>query len=160
MKLHRRQHEIRLELTPLIDVVFLLLVFFVFALVLMVRADTLDLQLPEVGSGEPARAGQEIRVTLSADGTVYVAGEPVDASDAGDAVRSRLEEFPGTPVVLSADARARAGVLIEIADVLVSAGVTEFSVLGSPIAGGASRDGPVSGVGEPAPANTPPPGDE
>lgn len=148
MKLKRRQQDVRLELTPLIDVVFLLLVFFVFSLVLMVRADVLDLRLPEIGSGETARRGAEIRVTLTEDGSVLVAGESVSADTAGEAVLKRLTEAPGTPVVLTADARAKAGALIELADRLVTAGVTEFSVLGSP--GG---DSPISG---PAPNPAPP----
>ena len=132
MRMKRRQDDTKLELTPLIDVVFLLLVFFVFALVLMVRADVLDLRLPEVGSGETARRGTEVRVTLTEAGSVLVNGRSVEAEGAGDAVLGLLAETPDALVVLSADERARAGALIELADALVAAGVNEFSVLGSP----------------------------
>lgn len=132
MKLKRRQHETRLELTPLIDVVFLLLVFFVFALVLMVRADALDLQLPRVGSGSPADRSETVRVTLAEDGAIFVQGEPVERSGAGGAVLRAQAAAPGAAVVLSADARATSGALIELADALVAAGITEFSVLGTP----------------------------
>ena len=130
MKLRRRSQEIRFEMTPLIDVVFLLLVFFVFAMVLMIRADSLDLRLPSVGSGATARTGQAIRVTLAQDGSLRVDGEPVEMAAVGEAVRGRMDE--GSSVLLSADERAPSGVLIELADALMGAGVTEFSVLGRP----------------------------
>jgi biopolymer transport protein ExbD len=132
MKLRRRASDVRLELTPLIDVVFLLLVFFVFALVLMVRADTLDLRLPEVGTGDPAERIEAIRVTLTADGDVLVEGQATEQGAVGESVHAALAARPGAPVVLSADERASAGALIELADTLVAAEVTEFSVLGNP----------------------------
>ena len=132
MKLRRRYHEIRLELTPLIDVVFPLLVFFVFALVLMVRADALDLSLPELRAGRPAERDESVRVTLSEDGAIAVEGEAVNLSTLGEALAEASAGSEGVPVIISADARAPAGALIELADALVAAGVTEFSVLGSP----------------------------
>lgn len=113
MKLKRRHHETRMEMTPLIDVVFLLLVFFVFSLVLMVRADVLDLKLPEVGSGATASGRASIRVTLTTDGSVLVGGDMVVVEELGSAVLALLEASPGTPVVVTADARAEAGALIE-----------------------------------------------
>lgn len=160
MKLRRRREEIRMELTPLIDVVFLLLVFFVFALVLMVRADALDLQLPKVGTGRPAERSATLRVTLAEDGGVLVDGAAVQAADAGDAVRQALDASPGLAVVLSADARAPAGSLIELADALVAAGVTEFSILGSPAVGpwDGTSNGGVENSGEPRPARANPAG--
>jgi biopolymer transport protein ExbD len=132
MKLRRHRVPIQLEMTPLIDVVFLLLTFFIFALVLMVRADVLDIRLPRVGSGTPASRAEAVLVSLRADGVVVVNGETVEADRAGDRVRALLEGREGTTVLLSADERAPAGLLIELADRLVAAGVREFSIAGTP----------------------------
>ncbi len=121
-----------MEMTPLIDVVFLLLVFFVFALVLMVRADVLDLQLPRIATGSPSQQTQTIRLTLAQDGSILVQGEPTLLGQAGEAVRLAQSQSPGSTVILSADARAPSGALIELADSLVAAGITEFSVMGAP----------------------------
>jgi len=134
MKLKRRSQEIRMEMTPLIDVIFLLLVFFVFALVLMVRADVLDLQLPRIATGSPSQQTQTIRITLAQDGSILVQGEPTQREQAGESVRLAISQSPDSTVILSADARAPAGALIELADALVVAGITEFSVQGAPAA--------------------------
>lgn len=148
MKLRRNRVPIQLEMTPLIDVVFLLLTFFIFALVLMVRADVLDIRLPRVGSGSPASRAEAVLVSLRADGAVIVNGEAVDADRAGDRVRALLEGREGVAVLLSADERAPAGLLIELADRLVAAGVREFSIAGTP----AERENP-RGRANPGPAS-------
>lgn len=149
MKIRRSNVPIQLEMTPLIDVVFLLLTFFIFALVLMVRADALDIILPELGSGAAATRAESITVTLRQDGSVLVQGEPTPIEQAGARVTALLGEKPGSVVMLTADSRVPSGRLIELADRLVAAGVREFSVLGSP-AGPDSQE----------PANPPPPGAE
>lgn len=138
MRLRRNRVPIQLEMTPLIDVVFLLLTFFIFALVLMVRADVLEIRLPRVGSGTPATRAEAVLVSLRADGVVIVNGETVEAERVGDRVRALLEGREGVAVLLSADERAPAGLLIELADRLVSAGVREFSIAGTP----ADRENP------------------
>lgn len=132
MKIRRSNIPIQLEMTPLIDVVFLLLTFFIFALVLMVRADVLDISLPEVGTGSSAGEVEAVIVTLTEDGAVLVEGEPTPIGEAGERLKSLLVEREGTVVMLAADARVPAGELIKLADALVAAGVREFSVIGTP----------------------------
>lgn len=124
--------EVRLDLTPLIDVVFLLLTFFLFSMVLMVRADVLDVSLPEIGSGRPGERVSAITVSIDADGAVFVNGEPVEVSGVADEVKRLRAEAEEAPVLLAVDEGGRAGRLIELADVLRGAGINEFSVIGRP----------------------------
>lgn len=114
----------------MIDVVFLLLTFFVFAIVMMVRADVLGVSLPELTSGEPAQRVEPITVTLLADGSFALMGDPVASDALTEAVRALHEQRPDAPVLLAADVNADAGSLIQLADRLVGAGVTQFSVVG------------------------------
>lgn len=132
MKLRRRPPDLHLDMTPLIDVVFLLLTFFVFALVLMVRADVLDVALPELTSGRPARSEPAITVTLDQAGAVFLDGEPTDAADLPRLIEARREAHPAAPLLLAVDERAAAGDLLRITDTLVGAGLGEFSVIGRP----------------------------
>jgi biopolymer transport protein ExbD len=133
MRLRRTSVPVRLEMTPLIDVVFLLLTFFIFALVLMVRADVLDIQLPEIGGGASAERTGAIVVSLTRTGEVLVEGESVQPDRVGEKLaEARAGREESTTVLLTADARVPAGKLIELADRLVAAGVREFSIVGSP----------------------------
>ena len=52
--IRRTDHEMRIEIMPLIDVIFLLLTFFIYAMVLLVRAEMLPMELPEFTSAAPA----------------------------------------------------------------------------------------------------------
>ncbi len=152
MKLRRSSHQVRMDMTPLIDVVFLLLTFFIFALVMMVRADVLDIRLPEIGRGESASGVEAIVLTLDREGAVFLDGEAVDEADLGDRIASAREARPGATVMISADERSASGALIGLADALVAAGITEFSIAGTPEAGGQGRVSPAESANPAVPA--------
>jgi len=122
--------EPRLELTPLIDVVFLLLTFFIFSVAMMVRADALDVTLPSVRSGEPAEPSELVAVTVLEDGAVRIAGEPVADAD----LPARYAELAGSGkrVLVAADQRAPSGALLRVLDALAGAGVRDVGVVGRP----------------------------
>lgn len=120
----------------MIDVVFLLLTFFIFSVALMVRADVLGVSLPELTAGEPAERVEPITVTLRVGGEVSLMGEPIERAQLAGTLRSLVAERPDAPVMLAADVGAGAGELIELADALVGAGITRFSVVGRPTQAG------------------------
>jgi len=136
----RSSPDVRLELTPLIDVVFLLLTFFVFSLVLMVRADVLDVKLPELSAGRTADRTPAITIVIDEDGGLFVEGEATELSEIGGRVRAIREERGETaPLLLAVDELGRAGDLIELADTLNAEGIGEFSVIGRPADPGGSE---------------------
>lgn len=129
-RVRRMSSDVHVELTPMIDVVFLLLTFFLFSIVLMVRADVLDVNLPELGSGRTASETIPITVTITELGDVLVNKEPVGIDGVVEAVRGIREASGAGPVVLAVDTAAPAGVMISIADELTGAGMGEFSIIG------------------------------
>ncbi len=129
-RLRRLNTTTTIELTPMIDVLFLLLTFFIFSVALMVQADVLGVSLPDLSSGARAERNEPIIVTLRADGSMSLMGEPVEREGLVPAIRTLREARPDAPVQLAADVEAGAGQLIELADALVGAGITQFSVVG------------------------------
>jgi len=129
-RMRRTNPEVRVEITPMIDVVFLLLTFFIFSIVLMVRADVLDVNLPELSTGKSANAVVPITVAILADGSLVLNRDPV----AQEQIIARLEELrantPEVPIVLAVDTGSDAGVLIELVDRLTGAGIDSFSIIG------------------------------
>lgn len=139
-RLRRQGDEVRIELTPMIDVVFLLLTFFVFSIVMMVRADVLNVDLPELASGVPAERATPITISVGDDGRVFVNREAADMESVVGMVEAVREEFPDAPIVLAVDVGSSSGVLIELADRLTGAGLGAFSILGQE---GVGRDGAI-----------------
>jgi biopolymer transport protein ExbD len=75
--------EAGFNMTPMIDVVFLLIVFFLLSSHLARQETQLALPLPAADSGRPAPEGDRPRLTVNvlADGTLLVAGRPVVPDD-------------------------------------------------------------------------------
>lgn len=132
LKLRTKLPEARLEMLPLLDVVFLLLTFFAFALMVMVRADTVDVQLPVIDPTGSARSGPPpIVVSLADDGKFALNGEFLDEAAVPDAVSEAVTRNPDSPVVLEIDIGSPSGKLIELVQNLRSVGVEKFSILGN-----------------------------
>ncbi len=92
--LRRTEHDTRIEMMPLIDVVFLLLTFFIYAMVLMVRAEVLPVPFESYISGEAATPKQAVSITIAVDGNLYVGTNVVTLDGLINSVRSKLSEKP------------------------------------------------------------------
>ena len=131
LRLRRSEPQISIELMPLIDVIFLILTFFVYAMVMMVRIDMLPVPLESYASGESPDPKPALAVTLRLDGGVYVgqdltglndmigAIEKAQVADADLVVYLVLEDGDGTldrgPLLTAAwDQLHRAGIDIQL----------------------------------------------
>ncbi len=122
-------------MTPLIDVVFLLLTFFVFALVLTVRIDVTDITLPQGGAGAPAEPRTLVVVGLDAAGDARLDGTATPIASLPAAIAARLAERPGAPVVVAPDRRAPPGAIREHVGAHEAAGVPDLRFLREPRTG-------------------------
>jgi len=88
---------------PLIDVVFLLLTFFIYAMVLMVRAEIVPTDLHRFVSGETAKVPPAVTVSIDHSGSLFINREPVEM----DQIIMRLQAFktedPATVIYLAAE---------------------------------------------------------
>ena len=110
------------RILPLINVVFLLLVFFMVA-GRLAPPDPFALTPPQARADGPAPQG--IVVAIAADGQVAVDGQRVDLTALAAAVEAARSALPGESVALRADARAPARDLAIVLARLRAAGVTE-----------------------------------
>ena len=115
------------ELTPLIDVVFLLLIFFMVSTTFK-RESVLAVELP-AGEGAPRElAAAEITVRLDASGAVAVNDERLPDGEVGT-VADALERASGERVVVAADAAARHDAVVRVLDAAGRSGLTEVRIL-------------------------------
>ena len=124
----RRRAPLVLELTPLIDVVFLLLIFFMVSTTFVNQPAGLQVELPRSENRDVIPEGSDVSVHLSADGRVFVDEEPV----AEDQLRARLAAAaladPATMVVLRADQKLEYGRVVQIMDLARDLGLRNFAI--------------------------------
>lgn len=125
---HRRKTGI--EIAPLIDVVFLLLIFFVVTSTFLERPG-LDLSLPEAGSA-PVAAREELTVRLGAEGGTWVDESAVSPEALEDTLAARLARVETKRVVLEADRRVPHGRVVAAMDAAREAGATALVVATRP----------------------------
>ncbi|NQU40082.1 MAG: biopolymer transporter ExbD [Lentisphaerae bacterium] len=114
----------RIEIVPLIDVVFLLLVFFIYAMLSMTVYRGLRVTLPG-GVGQTEKL-ESLVIAISADNTLWMDEMPVSVDEAID--RARAHSLISTaPVLISGDRRAELGRSIELLSALRQAGVESVS---------------------------------
>lgn len=104
-----RSEEVSVNLTPLIDVVFLLLIFFMVSTT-FTRETQLKVDLPQAASGDPAetRDIQQIELTISATGEVAINDKALIAPSLNTIKAALQRESAGDislPVVITADAQ-------------------------------------------------------
>jgi biopolymer transport protein ExbD len=102
----------------------------VFSIVMMVRADVLNVDLPELASGVPAERVEPITIAVGDDGGLFVNRQEAEMDSVVGMVVAIREEQPSAPIVLAVDVESSSGVLIELADRLTGAGLGAFSILG------------------------------
>ncbi len=110
----------RIEMIPLMDVVFLLLVFFIYAMFSMSVHRGVRVDLPRVAGA--AESGDRIVITLTADNRFELNGTPAALDDAVIGAVELWRER-ATPVLISADRKADIGPGIELLAKLKNGGV-------------------------------------
>jgi biopolymer transport protein ExbD len=121
----------RVEMLPLIDVVFLLLVFFIYAMLSMVVHHGVEVQLPQAGSAV-VDTREHVLVTIDAENRTFVNGKPVAREGLAGAVRDALTDAPDAPVFLDGDTTVELGEWLAVLDLLRQAGIKEASIRCTP----------------------------
>ncbi len=137
-RIRRNDMSARFEMAPMIDVIFVLLTFFVYSVVMMVRADVLPVKLANVTSGQRARQAATHVVTVDRQGDLYFNREPVTF----DSLDARLREMAARPdrptLYLAMEAEGtkdRAPVLVKVFEHACAAGLENFVWVGPPGSG-------------------------
>ena len=125
----RRAKAPALALTSMLDVIFLLLCFFVTASVFSQWESEISISLPSASSSEtPSRLPGEVILNVARDGSVTVNAKKLTLSDLGERLRKVADFYPGQPVVIRADRDTSYDSLVKVLDTCRVAGVWNFSL--------------------------------
>ncbi|MEZ4470336.1 MAG: biopolymer transporter ExbD [bacterium] len=122
----RHVEEPGVDISPLIDMVFILLIFFMVTTT-FVKDAQVELERPSAASAKAAST-KAIRVTLDQRGEVYVDGRPVRPWMVQNRIREQLQGGEDRPVLVITDRRVRAEQLIEVVDQCRLAGAKDVAV--------------------------------
>ena len=123
-----RRPEVSINLTPLIDVVFLLLIFFMVSTSFS-ELTQLVVDLPEA-EGAPASTDTTLLLVVDVEGNMTLDGAPVanDARGLSEALRQRLSDNTDIPVTLSADAMTPHQYVVTAIDVSAQLNITRLTI--------------------------------
>ncbi len=124
----RRRFRHGPNLTPLIDAVFLLLVFFMLTSH-FVRDQSLQIALPEAESAAELNDDGPVEVALAADGTLSIDGQDVAADALIQQLRQLLAKRPQKLVTLRGDRAANLGAAVQVLDAARQAGAASVDVV-------------------------------
>lgn len=111
-----------LDISPLIDVVFILLIFFIVTAV-FVKESGIEVNRPKATSVEKLEMTSTF-VAVDQNGQLFYAGEKISLNE----VRNIVQKNEGRPVVVQVDERATSKILIQVVDEARLAGAQTVSV--------------------------------
>ena len=124
------EEELQLNLAPMIDVVFLLLVFFMVATTFVEPEKQIDLELPQAESGaEPEELPDELLIQVMRDGQILLG----TVEHTRESLRTELERTararPSTPVTVRGDETVDYGRVVGVLDLCHLVGLTDTSLI-------------------------------
>lgn len=119
--------EPRLDLTPMVDCVFLLLIFFMISTT-FVETPGLAIKLPETSTQKMARVPREIRIYLDRQGRIFQGERPVSSDQVGALLKDLGPRAKDVTFLLLADRDARHGDVVKLMDLAQSAGVGRLAI--------------------------------
>lgn len=132
MRIQRRSSKkARIEIIPMIDTIFFLLVFFMISTLSMSQFKGMPVNLPKAASGQQAPA-ESAAVSIDKAGQLFLNRQAIDKSALGESLRQRLAKNPQLLVIINADNGVEHGHVVEIMDMARSANVAKLAIAVKP----------------------------
>jgi biopolymer transport protein ExbD len=132
MRIQRRNpKKARIEIIPMIDTIFFLLVFFMISTLSMSQYRGLPVNLPKAASGQQAPA-ESAAITINKAKQIFLDKQAIDKTELPDLLRGQLAKNPELLVVINADDGVEHGDVVEIMDIARSANVARMAIAVKP----------------------------
>ncbi len=127
------ESESGINLTPLIDVVFLLLIFFLTATTFQKDEVEMDLELPQAASGEPSDESEVIVINVMSDGKLLVDGREVTVEALKQKLKAAATRDKDQEVLIRGDRKTQFGVVAQVFDACLLAKLHSISIGAEPL---------------------------
>ena len=128
MHFKREEDSFAMEMTPLIDVVFLLIIFFMVSTVFVDFSRRMDINLPSSKSSIIDEKPKTLEIKMSKDKKIFLAGKPVTLLGLEQTLRKLDVKGKKQTAIIRADKMLPYGEVIQVMGLLQKAGIPDISV--------------------------------
>ena len=121
-----KEEEAAIDMTPMLDVVFIMLIFFIVT-TSFVKEAGIETMKP-IASTAIKKPKANIFIGINEEGEVYMLKRKIEADDITPMIENMLLENPESTIVIQADMRSSSGVMLDVIDAAKKAGATNISV--------------------------------
>jgi biopolymer transport protein TolR len=119
-----------INVTPMVDVMLVLLIIFMVITPMLNNKVTLDLpSATQATVMEDANKEDSVQVAVTRDGSIFLGGDKIQVDAMGPAISAKLEKNPKKEVYLRGDNRAPYGKVMDAVDGIRAAGVSQLGLL-------------------------------
>ena len=128
----RNRDDVQLDMTPLVDVVFLLLIFFMLSTSLSVNPG-IKIDLPKSSAEQVKKKKITLRVAIEAGGRIYLEGKKLSLVQLREKFQAvGKEQGDEALVVIEADKKVYHGLVVKVMDAAKSAGLNKLAIATQP----------------------------
>ena len=124
----RSKKRARIEIIPLIDIIFFLLATFVMVSLSMVKNNAIPINLPAAVTGGQQERDESATITISATGDLFLDKQPVDSAHLEEALKDLLGRNADPHVFINGDTKAEFGKAIAVLDEVRKLGITKVAI--------------------------------
>ena len=121
------EKKARIEIIPLIDIMFFLLASFMMASLTMIKMQSIKLDLPTATKAEPTFKPDLINISVDKQGDIYVEKKPINVVDLRSYLSNKFRVNTNLPVYISGDKDATHGSVIRVLDIVRREGIQRVS---------------------------------
>lgn len=126
MRFHTKRRRLPgINIVPLIDILTLMLIFFLITTTFKRTQPAVKIDLSESQHGAPADANQPVIINVSRDNAVFMDAKPMKVEELAAALKGVLASKPEAKFALNADKASDFGVVVKVLDAFKDAGIQD-----------------------------------
>ena len=127
LKSMKIEHQPKLMIIPMIDIIFFLLVFFMMSMLTMVVQKSVHIQLPQAATSK-VNLDKVLPITVTADGAIYLEQERIPEGQLKARLEAEKSKNPELAIIVRGDAGVNYGRVVSVIDTAKKSGIQKVSI--------------------------------
>ncbi len=122
-----QQRKLTLDMTPLIDVIFLLLIFFMISTT-FISYNEIKIKLPEAATKTKQEKIVPLEITITRENKLYIGKKLITSEDLLSSLKQRIANTKQEVLIIRADGQVKHQVVVQVMDTAKQAGINKLSI--------------------------------